>query len=122
MKFTRFVSVLTALLFAIPCLAVDFPGITQPGTAPGRFPLIENGVPAAVIVDPADAKGVLLAAENLREDFARVCGRKAPETGSKAILAGTLDSPLIKKLVAEGLLDLSALKGQYESYTIAGPL
>ena len=122
MKISRFLTALIALIFALPCFAVDFPGITQSGTAPGGFPLIRDGVPVAVIVDPADAKGVLIAAEILREDFARVCGKKAPETGSRAILAGTVDSPLIRKLVAEGLVDVSALKGQYESYVIAGPL
>ena len=104
-----------ALLFCLSASAIDHPGVTEPGKATGRFTLIDQGTPVAVIVDASDARGVLLAAENLREDFARVCGRKAPETGSRAILAGTLESPLINKLVAEGLLDVSAIKGQYEA-------
>lgn len=111
-----------ALLFCLSASAIDHPGVTEPGKATGRFTLIDQGTPVAVIVDASDARGVLLAAENLREDFARVCGRKAPETGSRAILAGTLESPLINKLVAEGLLDVSAIKGQYEAYIIAVPV
>ncbi len=112
-------------VFLLACLqvsAIDHPGITWPGVAPGRFSLIEDGVPAAVVTDPSDAKGVLIAAESLREDFDRVCGRKAPEQGSRAILAGTLDSPLIKRLVSEGVVDVSAIRGQYETYILAAPV
>ena len=108
-----------ALLLAIPAVARDFPGITDAHLAPGRFPLIERGVPVAVVTDPADARGIQIAAETLREDFARVCGQKAPEAGSRAILAGSVDSPLVRGLAARGLVDLSALKGQYESYFIS---
>ena len=108
-----------ALLLAIPAVARDFPGITDAHLAPGRFPLIERGVPVAVVTDPADARGIQIAAETLREDFARVCGQKAPEAGSRAILAGSVDSPLVRGLAARGLIDLSALKGQYESYFIS---
>ena len=108
-----------ALLLTIPAVARDFPGIAEARIAPGRFPLIERGVPVAVVTDPADARGIQIAAETLREDFARVCGQKAPEAGSRAILAGSVDSPLIRGLAARGLVDLSALKGQYESYFIS---
>ena len=108
-----------ALLLTIPAAARDFPGIAEARMAPGRFPLIERGVPVAVVTDPADARGIQIAAETLREDFARVCGQKAPEAGSRAILAGSVDSPLVRGLAARGLIDLSALKGQYESYFIS---
>ena len=108
-----------ALLLTIPAVARDFPGIAEARIAPGRFPLIERGVPVAVVTDPADARGIQIAAETLREDFARVCGQKAPEAGSRAILAGSVNSPLIRGLAARGLVDLSALKGQYESYFIS---
>ena len=110
-----------ALLPALPAGAIDFPGITEARTAPGRFPLIERGVPAAVITDPADAPGIGIAAQTLREDFARVCWQEAPSEGRRAILAGSVDSPLIQDLAAQGLIDLSGLKGQYESYFISTP-
>ena len=97
---------------------MDHPGITAPGQAAGRFSLVRDGVPAAVVTDAADLPGVLIAARTLREDFARVCGAAAPETGARAIYAGTADSPLIKRLSAEGRIDLSSLKGQYETYIL----
>ena len=115
----KYLCLAAVLLLSLPTIARDFPGITETRTAPGRFSLIEKGVPAAVITDPADAKGVLIAAETLREDFARVCGQKAPAAGRRAILAGTADSPLIRDLAGRGLIDISRLDGQYESYLIA---
>ena len=106
------------LLLGIPSAAIDHPGITENRTSPGRFSLIKGGVPAAVVTDPADKPGVLIAAETLREDFARVCGTKAPGQGSRVIYAGTKDSPLIKQLAAEGRIDTKHLDGQYETYIL----
>jgi hypothetical protein len=106
------------LLLCIPAAAIDHPGISEKRTAPSRFSLIEKGVPAAVVTDPADQPGVLIAAETLREDFARVCGTKAASSGFRAIFAGTKDSPLIKRLVAEGRIDTASLAGQYETYIL----
>ena len=120
MKSLRFRLCLAALLLpTLSAVAIDFTGITRHGMAPGCFPLIERGIPAAVVTDPADRKGVQIAAETLREDFARVCGRKAADAGSRAILAGTVDSPLLRDLAQRGLIDLKALEGQYESYFIS---
>jgi hypothetical protein len=116
---SRILSALTALLLTLQAAAIDFPGITESGTAPGRFPLILQGMPAAVVTDPSDAKGVQIAAETLREDFARVCGRKAPTTGARAILAGTVESPLVRSLAERGLVDLSGIRGEFESYFIS---
>ncbi|MBO7574425.1 MAG: glycosyl hydrolase 115 family protein [Bacteroidales bacterium] len=114
----RLSSLLAAWLLCLPAIAIDFPGITETRTSPGRFSLIEKGLPAAVVTDPADASGVLIAAETLREDFARVCGKKAPAAGRRAILAGTPGSALVRELVAKGLVDISPLQGEYESYLI----
>ena len=106
------------LLFSVPAAALDHPGLAERRTAPGRFSLVEKGVPAAVVTDPADKRGVVIAAETLREDFARVCGVKAPGQGARAIYAGTKDSPLIKRLAAEGRIDTASLNGQYETYIL----
>ena len=120
MKILRIFACLATLLSAaLPSGAIDFPHITGTAPGPGRFSLIDGGVPAAVVTDPADAKGVQIAAEALRGDFARVCGRKAPSAGKRAILAGTADSPLVRDLAARGLVDISPLQGQYESYLLA---
>ncbi len=120
MRIPHFFSGLAAVLLScLTASAIDFPGITEARTAPGRFPLIENSVPAAVVTDPAEAKGILLAAANLRDDFARVCGTEAPAAGPRAILAGSIDGPLIRDLAAKGLVDVSSLQGLYESYFIS---
>ena len=113
-----FLSALATLLLSLPAIALDHPGITEARTAPGRFSLIEHGVPVAVVTDPGDARGVLIAAETLREDFARVCGQKAPAAGRRAIYAGTVDSPAIRRFAAEGKIDLAPLSGQYETYLL----
>ena len=106
------------LLLTVPAAALDHPGLAERNTAPGRFSLVEKGVPAAVVTDPVDKPGVLIAAETLREDFARVCGVKAPAQGARALYAGTKDSPLIKRLAAEGRIDTTPLNGQYETYIL----
>ncbi len=106
------------LLLSLPATAIDHPGITETRTAPGRFSLVRGGVPAAVVTDSSDAKGVQWAASNLRTDLSRVCGVPAPLQGSPAIYAGTADSPLIRKLAAEGKVDISPLSGQYETYVL----
>jgi hypothetical protein len=117
-KLVLFLLAAFLLLPGIPSAAIDHPGIAEKRTAPGRFSLLEKGVPAAVVTDPADKPGVLIAAETLREDFARVCGTKAAAAGSRAIYAGTKDSPLIKRLAAEGRIDTAPLAGQYETYVL----
>ena len=114
-----YLSLLAAcLLLSVPAAALDHPGLAERRPAPGRFSLVENGVPAAVVTDPADRRGVLIAAETLREDFARVCGVKAPAQGARALYAGTKDSPLIQRLAAEGRIDTTPLNGQYETYIL----
>ena len=87
-----------ALVVCLPAAGIDFPGITDSGTAAGRFPLIERGIPAAVITDAQDTKGVLLAATNLRADFERVCGTPAPA----AEVPPPAAVPLQKKIVWGG--------------------
>ena len=114
----RFFLLSTALLLCVPAAAVDHPGITAANHATGRFSLIRNGIPAAVVTDPTDLPGVKIAAETLREDFARVCGAKAPEQGDRTIYAGTKDSPLIRRLTAEGRIDTAPLDGQFETYVL----
>ena len=114
----RLLTGLLAVSFCLQAIAVDHPGITAAGHAAGRFSLIRDGVPAAVVTDPADLPGVRIAAETLREDFARVCGVKAPAQGARVIYAGTKDSPLIKRIASEGRIDTSALNGQYETYIL----
>lgn len=88
------------------------------------FCLADGGRTAAVYVDSADWKGVLTAAGNLCADVERVAGTAArlqttdmPATG--AVVVGTVGkSRLIDELVRSGKLDVSSIKGKWESYLI----
>src|SRR5579859_2098234 len=80
---------------------------------PGAFPLAG----AAIEVDSADWPGVARAAGDLRSDLAAVLGDAKPL--GRTILVGTLGkSPAIDKLAAEGKIDVSGVRGQWEAYDI----
>ena len=67
-----------------------------------------------VTVSPADFPAVARAAADLRADLARAV--PSATNDSREILVGTLGrSPAVDALVAAGRLDVSAIKGQWES-------
>ena len=104
------------------CLLVAFSGrawalgqdsFVSTAPQPGAFALAG----AAIKVDDADWPGVVRAARDLRSDIARVIGA-APDT-PRAVLVGTLGkSPTIDRLAAEGKIDVSGVRGQWEAYVI----
>jgi hypothetical protein len=87
---------------------------------------------ATVICDPQDAAVVKVAAGLLGDDVERVTGHKpvvatdAKMPADSAVLIGTLgQSPLIDGLVSSGKVDVTGLKGQWESFvwqTVVDPL
>lgn len=86
--------------------------------AGNHFPLISNGVPCPIYVDPSEDKGVMTAAGNLRQDILQVCGTK-PElltsaSSGRCIIAGTINTPFIKKLMATGKINPKELSGKNE--------
>jgi hypothetical protein len=99
---------------------------------PGDFPLVSAGQTADVVYAAEDFKVVAIAAHDFAADVERVTGRRPEvrtamaETGKAVVLAGTLGrSPLIDNLVNAGKLDVSAVRGQWESFiiaTVANPL
>jgi len=81
---------------------------------------------APIIHAPTDAKVVGHAVRDLAADIERVSGRRpaldtAPAAeGAPAVLVGTLGkSPIADALAAGGKLDLSGLRGKWESFVIA---
>src|SRR4051812_49772 len=115
-----------------PARATD-PGsyvTTRPG--PGRFPLVEHGRAATIVVSTKDFAGVVRVAGDLQSDLERVSGvkpalsRDAVPNGSAVILLGTIGrSPLIDGLIAVGTLDASAITGKWETslqQVVANPL
>ena len=93
---------------------------------PGDYPLVCSGKAAPVWVAPNDFKVARVAAELFAEDVEKVSGVKPellhsePVEGEGAVLIGTLGhSPLVDRLVAEKKLDVSAIRGRWESYLVA---
>ncbi|MFI6618684.1 glycosyl hydrolase 115 family protein [Streptomyces sp. NPDC050528] len=81
----------------------------------GAFPLV--GAP--VVVDPDDHPGVVRVAGDLRDDIERVTGVRpgnALAHAREVVLVGTIGrSALIDGLVAAGKLDVSGVRGRWET-------
>jgi hypothetical protein len=101
------------------------PRPTDPGAylafrpEPGAFPLVRAGRAVPVLVDPADHPGVRRVAADLRADIERVTGVRpaAERAGAREIaIVGTIGrSPLIDGLIEAGKLDVSAVRGRWET-------
>ncbi|GAB2596733.1 glycosyl hydrolase 115 family protein [Streptomyces capparidis] len=90
---------------------------------PGAFPLVRAGRAAPLMVAAADFPGVVRVAGDLRDDIERVTGvrpdlaRDTPPAGAReVVIVGTVGrSPLIDGLVAAGKLDVTGLRGRWET-------
>ncbi len=93
---------------------------------PGAFPLVASGSAAPIVVATDDFPGVLRVADDLSADVQRVTQlapavvKDAPPASARnAVLLGTLGkSPLIDALVAAGKLDVSEVRGKWETFLI----
>lgn len=89
---------------------------------PGGFGLVDGGRAAAVLVDRADWPGVVRVAGDLQADVERVSGVRpslAQDLGAAPtlVIVGTLGkSGFIDQLVREQRIDVSTLRGQWESW------
>lgn len=126
------------LLVLIASLCLGFIALNAQATATwvdsrahaGDFPLVTKTQLAPIVVAQDDFKVVNIAAHDLAKDIARVTGREPvvlslvqaslQDLKAPAVLVGTLGkSPIIDNLVAAGKLDVSALRGAWESFLIA---
>ena len=90
------------------------------------FTLAENTFVTGLFVDPNDHWGVNRAVADLKKDLQAVTGQEPPITtavkasfSKETVLIGTIGkSPLIDGLIAEGRLNVSAIQGKWESFTI----
>jgi len=88
------------------------------------FRMAVKGSTAKIMVDPDDWKGVIRAANDLGDDVRKVTGVASPiitdvKPAPGAIVVGTIGkSKLIDQLVADGKLNVDALKGKWESFII----
>ena len=126
---TRYFLILTFifLFFASETQASYLGQIVQSQNDGNTFPLAENGIPAPILYDASDFKGVLRAIENLSSDFEKVTGNKpAHESGKYVLIIGTAGHSLhIDRLIKDGKIAGNELKGKREKYiiqTVANPM
>jgi hypothetical protein len=91
----------------------------------GSFTLISKNKVVPLFVNQSDYKGVLRAVNDLQADFNRVIGilpevstDKLPVSESIVIIGTLGHNALIDKLAAEGRIDISSIKGKWESFII----
>lgn len=88
------------------------------------FTIVANGKAATIYADAADWNGVIRAANDLSDDVRKVSGVAAKVNESKtyeigSIIVGTIGkSKLIDKLIADKKINVSDIKGQWESFII----
>lgn len=92
--------------------------------SPEAFCIAANGKAASILVSPEDWEGVVRAANDLGNDIRKVSDTKpqimqSDSPAPQSIVVGTVGkSPLIDQLVADNKLDVSSIKGQWESFLI----
>jgi hypothetical protein len=92
---------------------------------PDPFSVVADGRAVDIFVDAVDDPAVIRAVNDLQTDIERVSGvlpkvkNSTSELSSRAIFVGTLGkSPTIDALVATGKLNVSDVKGRWESFAV----
>lgn len=91
---------------------------------PGDFVIAHDRQTASIVVDAEAPEVCRIAAACLADDIRLVSGIKPSVANSleglsgQVIFIGTVDSPLIQKLSKAGKIDLSSIRGQWESALI----
>jgi hypothetical protein len=122
MKFSA--GLATAILLAAPAaFGCSEPASVCARAGQGSFPLILNGGPAALLIEPSANSAVRLAGDNFATDLERVSGRmpaRLTEPGSaqgNLIVAGVVgQSAAIDGLVRDRKIEVSDLAGRWEAY------
>ena len=119
----RIIFCFLSIILTLPvCSAEQF---IQFSKTPSSFALFEDGSVVPIVVDKDDYKGVLIAAENLKEDFSLVTDvppRLLYDTdqSNQIIIVGTIGkNKHINQLIKSGKIDKSALTGKNEKFVIA---
>lgn len=117
-------------LFLLPLLCIHITAYSQVKVNAGRqsasdFTLFAAGKACAVYIDASDAEAVKKVSNLFAEDIERVTGVKASVTSSadftskEVVIIGTLGSnTLIDRLVKDGKINVSAIRGGWEQYII----
>src|SRR5665213_125649 len=108
---------------ACNCFALGEMQYVETSAAKDGFSICEKSSVAAILADTNDWPGVLIAANNLQTDIARVTGltpKMLPGQSSSepnVILIGTIGkSEIIDRLIREKKIDASEIAGKWESF------
>lgn len=119
-------SLLVSVLAFIPsATAIGQPASLTFSPVSDGLQLGGSGIAPTIVIDGKDWPGVTRTGNDLANDFGLVLGTKGTvATGTSGlsktpvIIAGTIGkSPLIDGLVSASKIDVSAIKGQWESFT-----
>lgn len=120
----RIVVLFIWLLCVMYAFATTFPQVKDKALA-GYFPLVGSNGAATICTDSKDYAVVGIAAQMLAEDVQRVTGVKVTVTQTKTepsdacVMAGTLGkSRLIDAMVKSLKVDVSGIRGKWESYMV----
>lgn len=96
----------------------------SPASRPNPFVLADEAKTSEILVSAQDFPAVIRAAKDLGQDFMRVTGTagniiESEQIKDKTIVVGTIGkSSLIDSLISAGKLDVSPIKGKWESFLI----
>jgi hypothetical protein len=113
------------LAFAITTLAIGQPASLAFSETADGLKLGGTGAAPTIVIDSKDWPGVTRAGNNLADDFGKVTGTKGKVATSTSglsntpvIIAGTIGkSTIIDELASAGKIDVSGIKGKWESFT-----
>ncbi|MFL6078107.1 MAG: glycosyl hydrolase 115 family protein [Mycobacteriales bacterium] len=135
MRMSRLLLACVAAATAAPLVATSVARATEPHGSdsapgsylstsyrPGRFPLVAGGRAAPIVVNTDDYPGVVRVVGDLRDDIVRVTGVHPAVSldtlpaADTVVIVGTLGhSPLVDGLVKAGKLDVSGIRGRWET-------
>jgi hypothetical protein len=109
----------------VPGQSFDYNSFISSENGVGYFALSEPGYSSPLYVDTNDYPGVIRALNDLKTDIGRITGTEPdlisdhPPKWGNIVIAGTLGkSAFIDKLIKNKKLDVSALTGKWETFTI----
>lgn len=100
------------------------PRYVQYQSSVNSFQIVANGKAAKIFLDPLDWKGVIRASNDLGDDVGKVSGIASQVVQNTnftkgSILCGTIGkSRIIDQLIANKKIDVSKVKGKWESFLI----
>ncbi len=122
MKIKLLILILVFTGTSISLWGIDHLGITFNTLSTDRFTILEKGYPTPILLDENEDEGVVIAVENLINDFFRVAENKpalfhTPKK-ERLIIIGQLNSCFIKELAEAKKIDVSGLQEKNEKYLI----